>query len=278
LTILKEQTFMDPTIFYIIILAITGAGIGFASGLLGIGGGFIMVPVQYWLFISIGVDPTLAIRMSLGTSLAVILPTAISSAYGHYRRNAVLIKPMILLAATGSIGGILGGTIAANVPGGILKVLFGITALVVAVRMLIYKSPEVKKEPKDNNIYYIAGGFIVGIMSGLLGVGGGFIIVPFLVIAMGYDIHKLIGTSTAVIIFTSIGGIISYIFNGMGVPGLPQYSLGYVNILQFVILAGLSVPMAQLGVKVAHKLPADKLNYIFIALLVYVGLNMIGVI
>ncbi|MCZ3366555.1 MULTISPECIES: sulfite exporter TauE/SafE family protein [Methanobacterium] len=269
---------MDPTIFYIIILAITGAGIGFASGLLGIGGGFIMVPIQYWLFISIGVDPTLAIRMSLGTSLAVILPTAISGAYGHYRRNAVLIKPMAFLAITGSIGGILGGTIASHVPGDILKILFGVTALAVAVRMLLYKSPETRKEPKTNNNYFIAGGFVVGIMSGLLGVGGGFIIVPFLVIAMGYDIHKSIGTSTAVIIFTSIGGIISYIFNGLGVPGLPQYSLGYINLLQFIILAGASIPMAQLGVKAAHKLPADKLNYIFIALLIYVGLNMIGII
>lgn len=269
---------MDPTIFYIIILAITGAGIGFASGLLGIGGGFIMVPIQYWLFISIGVDPTLAIRMSLATSLAVILPTAISGAYGHYRRGAVLIKPMALLAVTGSIGGILGGTIASHVPGALLKLLFGITALVVAVRMLLYRSPETKKEPIDNKIYYIAGGFIVGIMSGLLGVGGGFIIVPFLVIAMGYDIHKSIGTSTAVIIFTSIGGIISYIFNGLGVPGLPQYSLGYINLLQFAVLAAASIPMAQLGVKTAHKLPADKLNYIFIALLIYVGLNMLGII
>ena len=115
-------------------------------------------------------------------------------------------------------------------------------------------------------------------MSGLLGVGGGFIIVPFMVMAMGYGIHKAIGTSTAVIIFTSIGGIVSYIFNGMGVSGLPQYSLGYINILQFVVLAGASIPMAQLGVKAAHKLPARKLSYIFIALLVYVGLNMIGII
>ncbi len=269
---------MDPTIFYIIILAITGAGIGFASGLLGIGGGFIMVPIQYWLFISIGVDPTIAIRMSLGTSLAVILPTAISSAYGHYRRNAVLIKPTLLLAATGIMGGIFGGTIAAHVPGGILKLLFGITALAVAVRMLVYKSPEIKKEPRDNALFYIIGGFIVGIMSGLLGVGGGFIVVPFMVILMGYEIHKAIGTSTAVIIFTSIGGIISYIFNGLGVHGLPSYSLGYINLLQFIVLAVASIPMAQLGVKAAHKLPARELNYIFIALMVYVGLNMIGII
>lgn len=269
---------MDTNLFYIIILIITGAGIGFASGLLGIGGGFVMVPVQYWLLTSVGIDPTIAIRVSLGTSLAVILPTAISSAYGHYRKNAVLIKPTVLLATTGVVGGIFGGTIAANVPGEILRVFFGIAALAVAVRMLLYKSPEVKKEPLDNSIYYVIAGFIVGIMSGLLGVGGGFIVVPFMVIAMGYDIHKAIGTSTAVIIFTSIGGILSYIFNGLNVSGLPQYSLGYVNLLQFVILAGASVPMTQLGVKAVHKLPARKLNYIFIALLVYVGLNMIGVI
>lgn len=269
---------MDPTTFYIIVLIITGAGIGFTSGLLGIGGGFIMVPVQYWLLTSIGIDPTIAIRVSLGTSLAVILPTAISGAYGHYRKNAVLIKPTVLLAATGIMGGIVGGTIAANVPGEILKVLFGIAALAAAVRMLLYKSPEVKKEPLDNGLYYIIAGFIIGIMSGLLGVGGGFIVVPFMVIAMGYDIHKAIGTSTAVIIFTSIGGIASYAFNGFGVQGLPQYSLGYINLLQFVVLAGASIPLAQLGVKAAHKLPARKLNYIFIALMVYVGLSMIGVI
>lgn len=269
---------MDPTIFYIIILIITGAGIGFASGLLGIGGGFIMVPIQYWLLISIGIDPTIAIRVSLGTSLAVILPTAISGALGHHRKNAVLLKPMVLLATTGVIGGLFGGTIAANVPGNILKVIFGFAALAVAVRMLTYRYPEIKKEPQDNSIYYIIAGFIIGIMSGLLGVGGGFIIVPFMVIALGYDIHKAIGTSTAVIIFTSIGGIVSYIFNGLGVQGLPLYSIGYINLLQLILLAGASIPMAQLGVKAAHKLPARKLSYIFIALMIYIGLNMIGII
>ena len=267
---------MDINIFYIIILLITGIGIGFASGLLGIGGGFIMVPIQYWLLTSMGIDPTIAIRVSLGTSLAVILPTAISGALGHHRRNAVLIKPMVLLATTGIIGGIFGGTIATHVPGNILKVLFGVAALIVAVRMLTYKYPEIQKEPLDNSFYYIIAGFAIGIMSGLLGVGGGFIIVPFMVIAMGYDIHKAIGTSTAVIIFTSIGGIVSYIFNGLGVQGLPSYSLGYINLLQFVVLAGASIPMAQLGVKAAHTLPARKLNYIFIALMIYIGLNMIG--
>jgi uncharacterized membrane protein YfcA len=269
---------MDPTIFYIIVLVITGVGIGFASGLLGVGGGFIMVPVQYWLLTSIGVDPTIAIRISLGTSLAVILPTALSGALGHHRRNAVLIKPMIFLGVTGAIGGILGGTIATHIPGDILRTIFGLAVIFVAFVMLKTNYSEIEKQPVDNVLYYIVWGFFAGIMSGLLGVGGGFMLVPIMVIVMHFSIHKSIGTSSAVIIFTSIGGIISYIFNGLNVQGLPMYSVGYINLLQLVLLAGASIPMAQFGVRAAHKIPAQKLKYIFIALMVIIGLNMIGII
>ncbi|MDI6724493.1 MAG: sulfite exporter TauE/SafE family protein, partial [Methanobacterium sp.] len=110
-----------------------------------------------------------------------------------------------------------------------------------------------------------------------LGVGGGFITVPFMAIFMRYSMHEAIGTSTAVIVFTSIGGIISYILNGLGIYGLPPYSIGYVNMFQFVFLAGASIPMAQLGVKAAHSLPSKHLNYIFILMLVYIGLKMMGI-
>ncbi|MDI6725201.1 MAG: TSUP family transporter, partial [Methanobacterium sp.] len=89
---------MESYIFYILMLIITGAGIGFASGLLGVGGGFIMVPILYGLMTTMGIDPTIAIRVSLGTSLAVILPTALSGAHGHYRKDAVLLKPAVFLA------------------------------------------------------------------------------------------------------------------------------------------------------------------------------------
>ncbi len=268
---------MDINLFYIMVLLVTGAGIGFASGLLGIGGGFIMVPVQYWLLTSIGVDPTIAIRVSLATSLAVILPTAISGAYGHYIKNAVIVRAAAYLAVTGIIGGILGATIASNIPGNVLTFLFGAAALIAATSMIIKQNKDNTKERKDNIIFYIGGGLFAGFMSGLLGVGGGFIMVPFMVVLMDYGIHNAIGTSTAVIVFTSIGGLIAYIVNGIGVSGLPAYSLGYINLLQFLILAGASIPMAQLGVKAAHSLPSKNLNLIFIVMLIYVGLKMIGI-
>lgn len=268
---------MDANIFYLMVLLITGAGIGFASGLLGVGGGFIMVPIQYWLLTTMGIDPTIAIRVSLGTSLAVILPTAISGAYGHYRKDAVLLKPVFFLAITGIMGGFIGGTIASNLPGDVLTLIFGFSVLIVALIMLIINNKGSDEKPRENIFYYLAGGLFIGIMSGLLGVGGGFITVPFMVILMRYDIHRSIGTSTAVIVFTSIGGIISYILNGIGVIGLPPYSLGYINMIQFVFLAAASIPAAQIGVRAAHSLPSKRLNYIFIAMLVYIGLKMIGI-
>jgi uncharacterized protein len=114
-------------------------------------------------------------------------------------------------------------------------------------------------------------------MSGLLGIGGGVLMVPILVIVMGFDFHKAVGTSTAVIMFSSIGGIISYTLGGLNIEGLPPYSIGYINLLQFLIIAGTSIPLAQTGVKTAHRLLARKLRYIFIFLLIYIALKMMGI-
>jgi len=92
-----------------------------------------------------------------------------------------------------------------------------------------------------------------------------------------FKMHQAVGTSTAMMIFTSIGGVISYMIEGIGVSGLPEYSIGYVNLLQWILLAGTSVPMAQVGVRTAHKIPGKQLKYVFIVVMVYMGLKMIGV-
>jgi len=261
----------------IIALLITGVGVGFASGLLGVGGCFIMVPVQFWALTSIGVDPTIAIRIAFGTNLAVVFPTAISGAIGHSRKKAVLWKAGVVLGLAGLVGAFLGGFFAAHIPGNILKIGFGLAILAGAIRMLTAKPPKIEKEPIDNNLVYILWGFSLGIVSGIIGIGGGGLMIPVMVLALRFKMHKAVGTSTALMIFASIGGILSYLFNGLNVSGLPPYSVGYVNILQWILLAGTSVPMAQVGVRVAHKLPAKQLKYIFIAVMIYMGLKMTGV-
>jgi hypothetical protein len=271
---------MDLTI-YLLFLALTGVLVGFTSGLLGVGGGFIMGPVQFFLLVALGVDPNLAIRVAFGTSLAVILPTAISGAWGHSRRGAVLIKPALFLGVTGFLGGIMGAFIATNTPVQFLRILSGIVIMASALWMIRSQRSKSNEEeddqepPKDQS--FLIWGFIGGLSSGVLGIGGGVIMVPILTILLKFRIHQAIGTSMAFITMASLGGIMVYILQGLAIPGLPPYSVGYVNLVQLVALAGTSIPMAQVGVITAHKLPGKQLRYVFILVLIYISLKMMGI-
>ena len=101
--------------------------------------------------------------------------------------------------------------------------------------------------------------------------------VPVLAMAMGFGMHRAVGTSTAAIILTSSGGVLSYVFNGLGVSALPVHSVGYVNLLQWALLVGISMPAAWVGVRAAHQLPADRLRAVFILLMIYMALKMTGI-
>jgi len=262
---------------HIIILLVTGIVAGFAAGLLGLGGGFIMTPVQYMLYTSMGLTTDMAIKLAFGTTLLVVLPTAASGAWRHSQKEAVWWRAAVTMGGFGLIGGFIGATLAAHLPGAALKVAFGGVYLAVAIRMLTAGSIEVKREPRDNLWLWIACAFPVGIITGILGIGGGVVAVPVMVLALRFQMHNAVATSLAMMIFTSTGGVIGYIINGIGVPNLPAYSLGYVNMLSWLLLAVSSVGMAQVGAMTAHKLPAKQLQYIFIALMFYMGLKMVGV-
>lgn len=262
-------------------LVITGVAAGLASGILGVGGCFIMVPVQLWALTSSGVEPTLAIRISFGTALAVALPTAVNAALGHHRRGAVVLRAALLLGIAGFVGAFVGGAVAAKAPGELLRIGFGLVVIAAALRMAT--APDIKaaegakggKAPRSNSFYLLLG-LPLGFVSGLVGIGGGLIMVPILSMALGFGIHRAVGTSSAAIILTSSGGVLSYVYNGLAVPGLPPYSLGYVNLLQAALLAGASIPMARVGVRAAHRLPADRLRAAFTLVMVYIGLEMTG--
>jgi len=261
----------------IIALLITGLGVGFASGLLGVGGCFIMVPVQFWALKSIGVDPTIAIRIAFGTNLLVVLPTAFSGAMTHHRKGAVLWKAGLTFGIAGSMGAFFGAFIASHLPGKVLTVAFGIAVILGAIRMLTAKPPQITDEPSDSIKAFILWGIPLGIVSGIIGIGGGVLMIPIMVYFLKFKMHQAVGTSTALMIFTAIGGSLSFLINGLGIQGLPPYSTGYLNWLQWIILAACSAPLAIVGAKTAHLLPAKQLKYIFIAVMFYMGLKMIGV-
>ena len=268
------------TVTHILILLAAGAGTGFASGLLGIGGGAVMVPVIYWLALAMDVAPDIAIRIAFGTSLLVILPTVISGSWRHNKKKAVRWKTALILGSSALVGGLVGASLAAHLPEKILTVGFGGLILAIAVWMGLGIMPKLGREdaePRENLVLVAACGFPIGIVSGLTGIGGGVLIVAVLVLALNFPMHTAVGTSVASIILASLGGIVGYIVNGLGVSGLLPYSLGYVNLPIWLCLAATSIPVAQLGARAAHALPAKPLTYIFIAFMVYASLEMLGV-
>ena len=170
-----------------------------------------------------------------------------------------------------------GAAIAANLPGTTLKIIFGVIVLASGVWMLISKPMESEQEAKDNPWLWVAWAIPIGIVTGMTGLGGGVLVVPVMVLALKFKIRNAVATSLAMIIFNSIGGAVGYIINGLGVPDLPAYSIGYINLPAWFLLAVTSIGMAQVGAMTAHRLPAKQLRWIFITIQFYLGLRMLGV-
>ena len=262
---------------YFIGLILIGICAGFASGLLGVGGGFLIVPLQYFLLKYIGVEPDLAILISFGTSLAIIIPTSMSGAYRHTRSMDNILKPGLRLGIFGIIGGAIGGFVASGLSSRVLEIIFGCLLLFISIKNFI----DINKEREEAKIPFnwvstAIIGLLVGFSSGLLGVGGGIFLIAILTALMGFSMIEAIGTSSLFICLTAIGGFLSYVVSGWGVSTFP-YSIGYVSIINFLLIACFSVPLASVGAKVAHKVPQKKLKIVFSILVLYMALKMLGI-
>lgn len=206
--------------------------------------------------------------------LLVVLPTALSGALGHSRRGAVLWRAGVILGLGGAAGAVVGAAIASHLSGGILKLIFGLAIVASAVRMLTAKPPKIERDPETSAWKLLVWALPIGVLTGLIGIGGGVLMVPIMVLALGFSMHQAVGTLTAMMLFTAAGGCASFIGHGMGVEGLPPYSLA---LAAWTALALISVPMAQVGVTLAHRLDQRRLKLVFIVVMIYMGLKMIGV-
>lgn len=261
----------------ILILVATGAFAGFAGGMLGLGGAFIMTPLQILVYTNMGLDIDTATKTAFGTSLLVVLTTALSGAWRHHREGAVFWKLAIIMGICGLAFGLIGATLASYIPGIALKIAFGVIAIGSCVRMFISTREKEDMEPVKNSWAWGLWAVPVGLLSGLLGVGGGVLMIPIMVGALKLKINQAVANSLAVMVLTSIGGITGYIVNGIGVPDRLDYSAGYINFPSWALLAIPAALLAQVGAGLAHRIPRKYLTYAFIVLSLYVGLRMIGV-
>ncbi len=250
-----------------------GAGGGFVAGLLGVGGGTVFVPGLYFVFTYLGYDPAQVMMLSVGTSLAIIIPTGISSAYAHYKKDS-LGPDLVKKIGIGILIGVMLGTLLADYFGGfILQVIFAVCIFVVAGLVLIdtQKFSLGKELPKMPWPALV--GCFNGALSTLMGIGGGMLNVPYMTL-YGVSVHRAVGSAAAMGVIVAIAGALGFMLIGQAGANLPPLSLGYVNIIAFLCIVPVSVLSAPLGVKAAHFFAPNDLKKIFALYLVCVGLKM----
>jgi uncharacterized protein len=252
---------------------LVGAVAGVLAGLLGIGGGLVIVPMLVFCFVRQGFPDAMVMHLALGTSLASIIFTAVSSFLAHHKRGAVrwdVVRKILIGIFTGTF---IGSTIAAHLSTRFLKGFFVVFLYYVALQMLTNKKPHSSRQIPGHAAMFGVGN-VIGCVSSLLGIGGGTLSVPFMVWC-NMPVHHAIGTASAIGFPIAIAGTIGYIVNGLPVADLPAFSLGYVYLPALIGIVVVSVLTAPLGVRLAHRLPVDRLKRVFAMLLLVVGTRML---
>ncbi len=246
-------------------LALLAGGIltGLIAGLLGVGGGGVMVPVLYEVFRVMGVEDSVRMQLCVGTSLAVIIPTAITSYRAHQKKGAV--RPDVLRQwYLPAIAGILvGSAIAAAVSGWVLQAAFVLIITGLAIKSLLGRDDIRLGDTLPGRRAMLGYGFFIGLASALVGISGGGLATNVLLL-YGVPIHVAVATSAGIGIIVPIPGIIGYAVAGWPhLAELPPLSLGYVSVIGFVLMAPLSALFAPVGARIAHRLSRRHLEIAF---------------
>lgn len=245
----------------IVILLALGAAVGFAAGLLGIGGGMLLVPFMTLILTAKNFPKELIVHMAIATSLATIMFTSISSVRAHHSRGAVSWHIVKLLAPGILIGSWIGPWIGTKMNSAQLALFFAVFVALSATQMLFDRKPAATRELPKAGGMLAAGGFI-GILAGLVGAGGGFVSVPFMTWC-NVKIHNAVATSAALGFPIALAGTLSNIYFGLNEPNLPAGSLGFIYLPALLVISLASVMTAPLGARTAHRLPVKSLKKIF---------------
>jgi uncharacterized membrane protein YfcA len=257
------------------LLAYFGLGTitGVFAGLLGLGGGIVLVPVLALLFAAQGFPAAHLMHLALGTAMATIIFTSLSSLRAHHAHDAVLWPVVKRLSAGIVIGALLGPQLAARLPTRLLAIIFTLFMTYVAVQLLLDRKPRPSRElPGPLGLFGVGAG--IGGLSALVSIGGGSLVVPFLV-ACNVRMHQAIGTSAATGLPIALAGTVGYVVAAHGAVDLPPGSFGFIHLPALLATADASVLAAPLGAKMAHRLPVALLKKIFAGLLLLLLAKML---
>lgn len=261
---------LPELLWFVTVLAIAGAIAGFLAGMFGIGGGAILVPVLYQAFTLLDTPDDVRMHLSIGTSLAVIVPTSISSFRAHYKRKAPdidLLKSWIIVVPLGVIAA---SFIVAETSSAALRAIFAVIAVLVGIRMIFNRDSWRLGDDLPKNPLRAICGFFMGLFSALMGIGGGVLNNTFMT-TFGRPVHQAVATSSGLGILISWPGLIGYVWAGWGNPDLPIYSTGYVNWIAVALTIPITLLLAPMGASAAHSLNQRQLETAFGVFMVLVA-------
>ena len=253
------------------VLGIAASVAGFMAGLLGVGGGIVMVPALYYAFTVLDFDILTRMHLSVGTSLAIIIPTSIISTKTHMEHNAVDFKMVKSFGVFILIGVVAGTFLAVNLKTSALVLFFSIFAFMVGLFFIFFRESLLENPKKISEIVKKISGTIIGIISVPLGIGGGSLMVPFMR-TFGYDIRTSIGTAAAIGFLIAVSGTIMMITGGKIIDNVnTPYSIGYINMIGFIVFVPVTMFMARLGARAVYKINKSLLSKIFGTFLIIVS-------
>lgn len=254
-------------------MLLTGVASGVIAGLLGVGGGIVIVPVLEAVLSVFNVDATVRMHIAVATSLAVIIPTSISSALAHHRKGSIDLRVSRSWSPFIFVGAVAGIVISAYVSGRFLAGIFAVIAFILAINMIMRIGDRKLGDDLPHSPLLSLLPFGIGTVSTLMGIGGGSMTVPALTV-YNKPIHLAVGTSALLGLVIAVPSAIGYVVTGWSNPLLPEGSLGYVNLFGFALITPTSVLFAPLGAKIAHAISRRRLGMFFGVFLLTASIRM----
>jgi uncharacterized protein len=269
---------MNPIV--LLTLVLVGALVGFTSGLVGIGGGVLTVPFLYFFYAHPGWSGThmpeeLHTLVAHATSLFVIVPTAIRGTHSYHKANLVVWRAAMPIAVVSAIAVVGGERLAEHLSSSTVRIAFGTFLLINGLQLSLRKPPAQAKELRLQPLAVIGSGLVVGLLSGLMGIGGGAIAALLLIHFIGLDLKQAAATSLAIVLFAAIVGTITYGVRGWGVEGMPPGTFGYVHVLAGLPIMFGSVLSVRLGTVTNQRMNSTNLKRVFAVFFTLLGVYLI---
>ena len=266
---------MTDLVLLALAMLLTGAIGGVLAGLLGIGGGIVIVPMLDTALSFYGTDPAIRMQVAVATSLATIIPTSISSSRAHHRRGAVDVALVKRWAVFVLVGSVAGAYVASHVHSDTLSLVFAIMAFLIAIKLLLPLDGRRLADDIPRGAVMPIVPTLIGGISSMMGIGGGTLSVATLTL-FNQPIHRAVGTAALFGLAISLPGTLGFMLAGFGDPRLPPYSIGFVNLIGFALIAPVTWLTAPLGAVLAHRLSQRQLRVSFGIFLLLVSLRMLG--